>query len=39
MRAVALTSSHPRESFPHADLVVDSLTGLTPKLVRELTRS
>jgi HAD superfamily hydrolase (TIGR01509 family) len=30
MRAVALTSSHPHESFPHADLVVDSLRELSP---------
>jgi beta-phosphoglucomutase len=36
MRAVALTSSHPRESFGHADLVVDSLTELTPARLREL---
>ena len=37
MRAVALTSTHPAESFPHADLVVDSLTELAPAgLVRLL---
>ncbi len=30
MAAVALTSSHPRESFPHADLVVESLGELDP---------
>jgi beta-phosphoglucomutase len=36
MRAVALTSSHPREAFARADLVVDSLTELTPARLREL---
>jgi len=33
MRAVALTSSHPRDAFARADLVVDSLTELTPELL------
>jgi len=30
MAAVALTSGHPRESFPHAALVVDALRDLGP---------
>ena len=36
MRAVALTSSHPRDAFARADLVVGSLTELTPACLREL---
>lgn len=31
MRAVALTSTHPRASFPHADRVIASLTELGPR--------
>ena len=37
MRAVALTSSHPRESFGHADLVVDSLAELSPRQLESMT--
>ena len=31
MAAVALTSTHPRDAFPHADLVVERLTELGPR--------
>ncbi|MBN1919297.1 MAG: HAD family phosphatase [Verrucomicrobia bacterium] len=36
MRAVALTSSHPLKSFPHADLLVEGLTALSPARLSSL---
>jgi len=36
MAAVALTSTHPRKSFPHADLVVDRLAELDAAGLRGL---
>jgi beta-phosphoglucomutase-like phosphatase (HAD superfamily) len=36
MKSVALTSTHPADAFPNADLVVDSLTALTPETLHAL---
>jgi beta-phosphoglucomutase len=36
MAAVALTSGHPRDAFPHADCVVDSLAELGPVCLHNL---
>jgi len=36
MACIAVTSTHPRESLTRADLVVDSLTEVTPDIIRRL---
>jgi beta-phosphoglucomutase family hydrolase len=39
MHCVAITSTHPREKLAEADLVVDSLEGVSVKELEELVRS
>jgi beta-phosphoglucomutase len=36
MKSVAVTGTHPAAAFPNADLVVDSLTELTPTILKNL---